>query len=45
MQPPVMVDALLAETEEFIKIFFVSIRTANKNVVRESPDEPYGVDL
>ena len=40
----VRVDPLLAETEELIKIFFVSIRTANKKVVRESPDEPYGTD-
>jgi len=45
VQPPDMVDPLLAETEELIKIFFVSIRTANKHVVPESPDEPYGTDL
>ena len=42
VQSPSAVDPLLAETEELIKIFFVSIRTANKNVVRESPPEPYG---
>ena len=42
---PSAVDPLLAETEELIKIFFVSIRTANKNVVRESPTESYGDDL
>jgi len=41
---PAAVDPLLAETEELIKIFFVSIRTANKNVVREGPPEPYGDD-
>ena len=45
VQPPTAVDPLLAETEELIKIFFVSIRTANKNVLRESPPEPYGDDL
>jgi four helix bundle protein len=44
VQPPAMVDPLLAETEELIKIFFVSIRTANKNVVRENSDSPYGTD-
>ena len=44
VQSPATVDPLLAETEELIKIFFVSIRTANKNVVRESPAEPYGDD-
>lgn len=33
-----MVDPLLAETEDLIRIFFVSIRTANKNAVRESPN-------
>ena len=45
VQPPSMVDPLLAETEELIKIFFVSIRTANKNVVREGTPEPYGDGL
>lgn len=44
VQSPVEVEPMLAETEELIKIFFVSIRTANKNVVRESTDEPYGDD-
>ena len=33
-----MVDPLLAETEDLIRIFFVSIRTENKNAVRESPN-------
>lgn len=42
VQSPVDVEPLLVETEELIKIFFVSIRTANKNVVRESVSEPYG---
>jgi len=32
---------LLVETEELIKIFFVSIRTASKKVVREG-SAPYG---
>ena len=45
VQPPSMVDPLLAETEELIKIFFVSIRTANKNVVPEGTPEPYGDGL
>ena len=45
VQPPSMVDPLLAETEELIKIFFVSIRTANKSVVREGTPEPYGDGL
>jgi hypothetical protein len=44
VQSPTAVDPLLTETEELIKIFFVSIRTANKNIVRESQDEPYGDD-
>jgi four helix bundle protein len=44
VQSPSAVDPLLAETEELIKIFFVSIRTAKKNIVRESPDESYGGD-
>jgi four helix bundle protein len=39
------VEPLLQETEELIKIFFTSIRTANKKVVREQPDEPYGGNL
>jgi len=41
VQSPSEVDPLLVETEELIKIFFVSIRTANKRVVRESA-VPYG---
>jgi four helix bundle protein len=45
VQPPSAVDPVLAETEELIKIFFVSIRTANKNVVRESQPESYGDGL
>jgi four helix bundle protein len=44
VQSPSAVDPLLAETEELIKIFFVSIRTAKKNIVRDSPDESYGGD-
>ncbi|MBT3297142.1 MAG: four helix bundle protein [Verrucomicrobia bacterium] len=42
VQDRTTIDPLLLETEELIKIFFVSIRTAKKNVVRESPPEPYG---
>ena len=44
IESPTVVVPLLAETEELIKIFFVSIRTAHKNIVRESPAEPYGGD-
>jgi hypothetical protein len=44
VQLPGAIDPLLAETEELIRIFFVSIRTANKNVVRENPSEAYGED-
>ena len=44
VESPAGVDPLLVETEELIKIFFVSIRTANKRVVRESPAEVYGND-
>ena len=44
VESPAAVDPLLVETEELIKIFFVSIRTANKRVVRESPAEVYGND-
>ena len=45
VQPPNQCDPLLNETEELIRIFFTSIRTANKKVVREIPDEPYGSDF
>ena len=41
VQSPAEVDSLLIETEELIKIFFVSIRTAKKRAVRETT-EPYG---
>jgi len=44
VESPAVVDPLLAETEELIKIFYVSIRTAKKNVARENPAEPYGSD-
>jgi four helix bundle protein len=40
---PSPVDQLLSETEELIKIFFASIRTAKKRIVREDR-EPYGDD-
>jgi four helix bundle protein len=39
VQSPSEVDQLLVETEELIRIFFVSIRTANKKVVRDG-NEP-----
>ena len=44
IQPPSEVDPLLIETEELIKIFFTSIRTANKKVVRECESESYIVN-
>jgi four helix bundle protein len=44
VQSPAAVDPLLAETEELIKIFFASIRTASKNVVSESQPPPYSDD-
>ena len=40
---PATFDTLLDEPEELIKIFFVSIRTANKHV-HETASEPYGCD-
>lgn len=45
IQQPADVEPLLDETEELIKIFFVSIRTAKKNAVRETASEPYGDNL
>ena len=39
---PATVDPLLAETEELIKIFFASIRTAKRHAVHESQAQPYG---
>ena len=41
VQSPAEIDALLVETEELIKIFYASIRTAKKTVVREEDSEPY----
>ena len=41
VQPSSLVDPLLGETEELIRIFFSSIRTARRNVVREDTAEPY----
>lgn len=38
------VAAVIKETEELIKIFFVSIRTARKSGVREERDFEYGSD-
>ena len=45
VQSPADIEPLLVETEELIKIFFVSIRTAKQKVVRENASEPYGSDL
>lgn len=36
------VDTMIAETEELIRIFFTSIRTASKNLLKEEPDFQYG---
>jgi four helix bundle protein len=36
------VDAMINETEELIRIFFTSIRTANRNTLKEEPDFEYG---
>jgi four helix bundle protein len=41
---PEQIDPVLQETEELIRIFVASIRTAEKKIVREAPDEPYHVD-
>lgn len=41
IRPPSKMAPLLDETEELIKIFFASIRTAQKNVVRENGSEEY----
>jgi four helix bundle protein len=38
LRPPAKVDLLLAETEELIKIFFASIRTARKSVREDEPE-------
>jgi len=37
------VAAAFAETEELIRIFVASIRTAQKNAVREEPSAQYGI--
>ncbi len=42
VKSPDSVEPLLEETEELIRIFFTSIRTANKSVARETPDDAYG---
>ena len=43
VDPPSRVDPLLSETEELIRIFFTSIRTARKNAgVSEPPGDSYG---
>jgi four helix bundle protein len=39
VHPPERIGPLLQETDELIKIFFTSIRTAKKSVVREGPPE------
>ena len=44
VQPSSKVDPVLSETEELIKIFYCSIRTAKKSAVRESDPDGYGID-
>jgi four helix bundle protein len=43
VQPPSKVDPVLAETEELIRIFFASIRTAEKRLVREDSLREYQI--
>jgi four helix bundle protein len=40
--PSTVVDPILQETEELIKIFMSSIRTVEKRIVRDIPQEEYG---
>jgi len=40
---PVELEPLLRETDELIRIFVASIRTAEKNKVRENPEDGYEV--
>ena len=42
VKPAATVDPSLQETEELIKIFMSSIRTVEKRVVRDLPQEEYG---
>ena len=41
VHPPSKIDPLIEETEELIKIFYASIRTAEKKIVREGPSEEH----
>ncbi len=41
LKPTEDVDSLLAETDELIRIFVASIRTAEQNKVRDFPAEPW----
>jgi four helix bundle protein len=43
LKPSSTVDPILRETEELIKIFMASIRTVENRVVRDLPQEEYGV--
>ena len=43
VEPASDVDPLLSETEELIRIFAASIRTAKKNMVKEQPCDAYTV--
>ena len=42
IKPSSTVDPILRETEELIKIFMASVRTVEKRVVRDLPQEEYG---
>ena len=44
INPPSEVDPLLQETEELIRIFGASIRTAKKNLVKEGNEDGYSAD-
>lgn len=41
VHPPSRIEPLIEETEELIKIFYTSIRTAEKKIVQESPSAEY----
>ena len=43
VRPPSKVDPVLNETEELIRIFYASIRTAEKKVIREDASGEYHV--
>jgi len=44
IENPAEIDPLMKETEELIRIFVTSIRTAEQNRIREEPSDAYGPD-